>query len=66
MNGALYERCGCTETVTGPDGTARRKQLGHRCPQLRRGGGSWNPRHGTWGFQLQAPGTNQTGRIHLR
>jgi len=66
MNGALFKRCGCSQTVTDPDGTTRRRQLGQSCPQLRRADGSWNPRHGTWGLQLQIPGTNPTTRVHLR
>jgi hypothetical protein len=45
--GSVYKRCGCTEIVNG-----RRKQLGRRCPKLRRADGSWNTRHGAWYFQL--------------
>lgn len=41
----IYKRCGCTEVVDG-----KRRQLGQRCPRLRRGDGSWNPRHGTWSY----------------
>jgi len=41
----IYKRCGCTEIVDG-----RRRQLGARCPKLRRRDGTWNPRHGTWTF----------------
>ncbi len=41
----IFKRCGCTEVVDG-----KRRQLGARCPKLRRRDGSWNPRHGTWTF----------------
>lgn len=43
----MFKRCGCTEIVDG-----KRKQLGTRCPKLHRSDGTWNPRHGTWYFQL--------------
>jgi integrase len=65
--GAVFKRCGCKQTVTEPDGTTRRKPLGEKCPKLRRKDGTgWNPRHGTWGFQLQVPGTRGPDRAHLR
>ncbi|MGH2890325.1 MAG: tyrosine-type recombinase/integrase, partial [Solirubrobacteraceae bacterium] len=66
MSGAVFKRCGCTETITRPDGATARRQLRERCPQLRRADGAWNPRHGTWEFQLQVPGTIKDGRVHLR
>lgn len=47
MKGSVFKRCGCTEIVDG-----KRKQLGTRCPKLRRSNGTWNPRHGTWYYQL--------------
>jgi integrase len=47
MKGSVFKRCGCTETVDG-----RRKQLGAKCPKLRRADGTWNPRHGAWYFKL--------------
>lgn len=47
MKGSVFKRCGCTEVVDG-----KRKQLGTRCPKLRRSDGTWNPRHGTWYYQL--------------
>ncbi len=49
--GAVSKRCGCTEIVNG-----RRRQLGARCPKLRRKDGTWNPRHGTWAFTATVPG----------
>jgi hypothetical protein len=51
MRGSVYKRCGCTELVDG-----RRRQLGTRCPQLRRADGTWNPRHGTWTFATSTTG----------
>jgi len=65
-DGALIKRCGCTEPVTLPDGTTTTRQLGSECPKLRRSDGSWNARHGSWGFQIQIPGTRSTVRSHLR
>lgn len=47
VKGSVFKRCGCTEVVDG-----KRKQLGARCPKLRRSDGTWNPRHGSWSFQL--------------
>lgn len=47
MRGSVFKRCGCSEVIDG-----KRKQLGARCPKLRRTDGTWNPRHGTWYFQL--------------
>ena len=66
MSGTVFKRCGCIGEITTRDGRTVKSQLGSACPQLRRKGGSWNPRHGTWGFQLQVPGTNPTQRVHLR
>jgi Arm DNA-binding domain len=48
MRGSTSKRCGCL----GKDG----RQLGARCPKLRRKDGTWNPRHGTWYFQISHPG----------
>lgn len=47
MRGSIFKRCGCTEMVDG-----KRRQLGVKCPKLRRSDGTWNPRHGSWFFQL--------------
>jgi integrase len=48
--GSVFKRCGCTEVVDG-----KRRQLGARCPKLRRADGSWNPRHGTWTYATSLP-----------
>ncbi len=50
VKGSTFKRCGCL----GEDG----KQLGKHCPKQRRKDGTWNPRHGTWYFQVSYPGTN--------
>lgn len=47
MSDSAYKRCKCRAE----DG----KDLGAKCPKLRRGDGSWNPRHGTWYFALELP-----------
>ncbi|MEN3271225.1 MAG: hypothetical protein V7646_8119 [Pseudonocardia sp.] len=51
MKGSVYKRCGCSEVVDG-----RRRQLGARCPKLRRADGTWNPRHGSWTFATSTTG----------
>ncbi|HXW86644.1 MAG TPA: site-specific integrase [Streptosporangiaceae bacterium] len=45
MNEPIFKRCRCR----GDDG----RDLGDRCPKLRRSDGSWNRRHGTWYFVLE-------------
>ncbi len=49
--GSLFKRCGCTEIIAG-----KRRQLGSKCPKLRRSDGTWNPRHGTWTYATEGPG----------
>jgi len=48
VKGSTFKRCGCL----GEDG----KQLGPRCPKLRRKDGTWNPRHGSWYYLVSYPG----------
>jgi hypothetical protein len=56
--GSVYKRCTCKDA----DG----RRLGARCPKLRRGG-SWNPHHGSWGYQLELPPATAAGpRRQLR
>lgn len=50
MKGSTYKRCGCRDE----DG----KQLGARCPKLRRRDDTWNPRHGAWTFAVSYAGRN--------
>jgi hypothetical protein len=47
MNGSTYKRCRCREG----DG----RELGTKCPSLRRKDGAWNPRHGSWYFRVEIP-----------
>lgn len=57
--GKTFKQCGCRDEATG-------KRLGQGCPKLRRGN-SWNPRHGTWYYQLELPArTDGTRRGPLR
>jgi integrase len=41
--GDPFKRCGCRDPETG-------KQLGSRCPQLRRKDGGWSSKHGNWAY----------------
>lgn len=47
-DGTITKRCGCRDD----DG----RQLGTRCPRLRRKDGGWSATHGTWGYTLNVPG----------
>ncbi|GAB2509131.1 hypothetical protein [Nocardiopsis aegyptia] len=59
MKGSTYKRCRCRD-----DGG---KELGQKCPDLRRKNGTWNPRHGTWYFKLELEaGTNGRRRFLKR
>jgi len=63
VKGSTFKRCACTELVhddsgqpvTGSSGKPKRRQLGAKCPKLRRADGSWNPRHGTWYLAVNLP-----------
>jgi integrase len=57
--GSIVKRCGCRDPHTG-------RMLGARCPKLRRGGGSWNPSHGVWHYQLELPPAAEGRRRQLR
>lgn len=56
---ALSKRCGCRDPET-------RKQLGAKCPKLRRKDGSWNPLHGTYRYQIDLPPAPDGSRRLLR
>lgn len=62
MKGSVFKRCGCTEV--GDDG--KRRQLGRKCPKLKRPDGAWNPRHGTWSFATVVSGMGGTRKQMLR
>ncbi|MBB6551271.1 hypothetical protein HD593_006066 [Nonomuraea rubra] len=57
MTGNGYKRCKCRQ-----DG----RELGARCPKLRRANGSWNPHHGTWHGKEEVPAGPDGKRIYLR
>ena len=47
MKDPTYKRCRCRDEGG--------RELGPRCPKLRRADGSWSARHGTWYFRLEMP-----------
>ena len=47
MNGSTYKRCRCRSEGG--------RELGAKCPSLRRKDGAWNPRHGQWYFRVELP-----------
>ncbi|MBL7486513.1 site-specific integrase [Frankia sp. AgB1.9] len=49
MDGTIYKRCGCRDDAG--------RQLGTRCPKLRRSGGAWRGDHGAWAYQVDLPPT---------
>jgi integrase len=49
-SGRTFKRCSCRDTETG-------RRLETKCPKLRRADGQWNPRHGSWSYQLELPPT---------
>ncbi|MGW4796332.1 hypothetical protein ACWEPC_28315, partial [Nonomuraea sp. NPDC004297] len=57
MTGNSFKRCKCRQ-----DG----RELGAKCPKLRRKDGSWNPNHGTWYGKKEVPAGPDGKRIHLR
>lgn len=52
-----YKRCKCRE-----DG----RELGSKCPGLKRKDGSWNPSHGSWYGKTDLPVPQGTARVALR
>lgn len=58
MKGSTYKRCKCRD--------AGGKELGAKCPKLRRKDGSWNPRHGTWYFLLELEAGENAARRRMR
>lgn len=59
MRGTTFKRCGCRNPRTG-------KPSGQACPQLRRAGGGWSVRHGTWHYQIELPAGADGKRRPLR
>jgi integrase len=58
MNANGFKRCKCR------DGAGR--ELGAKCPKLRRANGSWNPNHGTWYGKAELPPGPDGKRVYLR
>lgn len=56
MNG--YKRCKCRDESG--------RELGAKCPKLRRSNGSWNPNHGTWYGKTELPAGPDGKRHYLR
>jgi integrase len=56
--GALYKRCHCRDQ----DG----RKLGGNCPKLRRPGGAYDSKHGSWALQLEVKTPAGAQRRHLR
>ncbi|GLW98803.1 site-specific integrase [Microtetraspora sp. NBRC 16547] len=52
--GTTFKRCSCK------DGNG--KPYGQKCPKLRRPGGAWSHRHGSWNYQLELPPTAEGKR----
>ncbi|TMR92689.1 site-specific integrase [Nonomuraea basaltis] len=57
MTGNGFKRCKCRQ-----DG----RELGAKCPRLRRKDGSWNPNHGSWYGKEEVPAGPDGKRIYLR
>ncbi|WP_165960060.1 tyrosine-type recombinase/integrase [Nonomuraea longispora] len=57
MTGNGFKRCKCRQ-----DG----RELGAKCPRLRRKDGSWNPNHGTWYGKEEVPAGPDGKRVYLR
>ncbi|MBR7839102.1 hypothetical protein KDL01_37900, partial [Actinospica durhamensis] len=56
--GALYKRCHCRDE--------NGRKLGGACPKLRRPGGAYDAKHGTWSLQLEIKVPHGEERRHLR
>ncbi|MFI7707628.1 tyrosine-type recombinase/integrase [Nonomuraea sp. NPDC049480] len=58
MTGNGFKRCKCRDEAS--------RELGAKCPKLRRKDGSWNPKHGTWYGKEEVPAGPDGKRIYLR
>jgi integrase len=73
VKGSVFKRCSCQEPVLDQDGSPvfkggkpATRRVGQSCPDLRRSNGSWNPKHGIWHIQVQAPTAPGQPRTHIR
>src|SRR5690606_24648632 len=57
VDGNPYKRCRCAENG---------RDLGNRCPKLRRKDGAWNPRHGVWYGKEELPSGPDGKRSNLK
>lgn len=58
MTGNGFKRCKCRDE--------QGKELGAKCPKIRRKDGSWNPNHGTWYGKAEVQAGPDGKRNHLR
>jgi integrase len=73
VKGSVFKRCSCQEPVLDEQGRPVlkdekpvTKRVGQSCPNLRRANGTWNPNHGIWHIQVQAPTAAGHERTHIR
>lgn len=72
--GMIYKRCSCRtpaydeqgHPIYDDSGHPVLHRLGATCPQLKRTDGTWNPRHGTWNAQIEAPRSPGRPRTIIR
>lgn len=72
--GMIYKRCSCRtpaydeqgHPIYDDSGHPALHRLGATCPQLKRADGTWNPRHGTWNAQIEAPRSPGRPRTIIR
>jgi len=57
LTGNGYKRCKCRKNG---------RELGAKCPKLRRKDGTWNPHHGTWHGKEELPAGPDGKRVYLR
>lgn len=71
-NSPVFKKCGCRgpvldnqgRPVLEASGEPKLRRLGAACPRLRAGSG-WNPKHGTWHFQIEVTMGPGQPRQHL-
>lgn len=73
VKGSVFKRCSCQEPVLDEHGNPvvkggkpQTRRIGQSCPRLRRSNGTWNPKHGIWHVQVQAPAAPGQPRTHIR
>lgn len=58
MTGNGFKRCKCRDDAA--------RELGAKCPKLRRKDSSWNPNHGSWYGKAEVPSGPDGKRVFLR